>query len=180
MSDRKEMKKEMSRTLFGEAGIMTKAEFRLALSKIVDDLVDFKQKVFSGIDKIKKGNDGINGRDGRNGSDGHDGRDGIDGAQGSSGKNGKDGSPDTGEEVIRKVNNDPSDSLIRKGKIEGLEDIESMARTADMNSRSFMNTGSYVYAQDISDQLNGVLKTLTLVSNAKVILAFGSSAPGVF
>lgn len=87
---------------------------------------------------------------------------------------------ETGEEIIRKVNNDPSDSLIRKGKVEGLEDIENMARTADANSRSFMNTGSYVYAQDISDQLNGVLKTFILVSNAKVILAFGSSAPGVF
>jgi len=37
-----------------------------------------------------------------------------------------------------------------------------------------------LYAQDISSQLNGVLKTFTLVSNAKVILVFGSSAPGVF
>ena len=93
---------------------------------------------------------------------------------------GDSGSPDTGEEIIVKINNDKSDRLIRKEKVEGLANIENMARTADANSRSFMNTGSYVYAQDISDQLNGILKTFTLVSNAKVILAFGSSTPGVF
>ena len=90
------------------------------------------------------------------------------------------GSPDTGEEVISKINHDKSDLLIRKGKVEGLEELESAARTAEANSRSWSNSGSFVYAQDISSQLNGVLKTFTLVSNAKVILVFGSSAPGVF
>ena len=93
---------------------------------------------------------------------------------------GDDGSPDTGEEIIQKVNEDKSDRLIRKGKVEGMDEIEQMARTADANARSLGGSGSFVYAHDLSASLDGVTKTFTLPANARVILAFASSTPGVF
>lgn len=116
----------------------------------------------------------IPGKDGNDskvpGPRGLPGKDGV-------GKPGKDGSPDTGEEIIQKINKDKSDSLISKDKVEGLADIESMARTADANARSFGNTGSYVYDYDFSSLLDGVTKTFTLPANAKVVLVSLSSIP---
>ena len=179
----KDFKKLMYESLFGGSGTMTMAQFRSAFKSVVEHILQFEKRMIEKIDsKIRgvDGKDGSNGKNGRDGYDGKDGRDGERGFPGIPGAVGPAGAPDTGEQITRKINHDKSDLLIRKGKVEGLDEIEKMARTADANSRSFMNTGSYVYAQDISDQLNGVLKTFTLVSNAKVILAFGSSAPGVF
>lgn len=111
------------------------------------------------------------------------GKTGDRGPQGEPGFDGKDGSPDTPTEIIEKINKEKG-TLIKKEKVEGLAEIESMAQTADANSRNAMRGnvggGSFVYAQDISDQLNGVLKTFTLVPNAQVIMVFSSSMPGVF
>lgn len=56
----------------------------------------------------------------RDGKDGKDGRDGVDGIDG------KDGSPDTPDEVVKKVKE--SSLLIPKEKIEGLSDIERIAK----------------------------------------------------
>src|SRR3990167_10022129 len=95
-------------------------------------------------------------------------------------KPGKDGSPDTGEEIIQKINKDKSDRLIRKGKVEGLADIESMARTAEANSMWRGGGGSFNYNYDISSLLDGVTKTFTLPSNARVLLVLGSSTPVIF
>lgn len=50
------------------------------------------------------GKDGRDGRDGRDGLDGEDGEDGLDGIDGQPGKDGKDGSPDTGAQIVNKIN----------------------------------------------------------------------------
>jgi hypothetical protein len=55
----------------------------------------------------KDGLDGKNGAQGEPGKDGKDGIDGIDGKNGTDGKDGKDGSPDTGEQIIEKINKLP-------------------------------------------------------------------------
>lgn len=58
-------------------------------------------------DKGDSGKDGKNGLNGTNGKDGLNGRNGIDGlngVDGLNGKNGKDGSPDTGEQIVDKIN----------------------------------------------------------------------------
>jgi hypothetical protein len=55
-----------------------------------------------------------------------DGIDGKDGKKGKDGKDGKDGSPDTPDEVVEKVIS--SSKLIPKEKVEGLQDIENLAR----------------------------------------------------
>ena len=90
------------------------------------------------------------------------------------------GSPDTGEEIIKKVNADESDALIRKEKVEGLEKLEIMVRTADANVRGFANSGSFSYNKDISSLLDGVTKTFTIAPNARVLLVISSSFPTVF
>ena len=51
----------------------------------------------------KDGQEGVSGRDGVNGKDGV-GINGIDGQDGKDGKDGKDGSPDTGNEIVGKIN----------------------------------------------------------------------------
>ena len=176
------MKKEIHRTLFGESGIMTKADFRIAISKVVDEILRFKRETFEKISAIKKGDKGDQGEKGERGMQGEKGEKGERGDMGigKPGKDGKDGSPDTGEEIIQKINHDKSDRLIRKGKVEGMDEVEKIARTADANVRTWGGSGSFVYAHDLSSELNGVLKTFTLPSNARVILVFGSSTPGVF
>lgn len=133
----------------------------------------------------ERGERGIPGEDGKSvmgpqGPQGERGADGesVTGPRGKDGKSGTDGSPDTPEEIIQKINK--SNTLIHKDKIEGLDEFETMARTADANTRSFMNTGSYVYSYDLSASLDGVTKTFTLPANARVIMVFASSTPGVF
>jgi hypothetical protein len=71
------------------------------------------------------GKDGKNGKDGLNGKDGKDGADGLDGLNGKDGIDGKDGSPDTGEEIITKIND--AESLINPEKVKGLaKDIKEL------------------------------------------------------
>lgn len=68
------------------------------------------------------GKDGLNGRDGingKNGKDGRDGRDGIDGKDGIDGLDGLNGSPDTGEQIIDKINTNNSAKKILLSQIEG-------------------------------------------------------------
>ena len=111
---------------------------------------------------------------GSKGDKGEKGDSGVDGT------NGKDGSPDTGEEVIGKINDDKSEKVIRKEKIEGWSEIESRARTAEANSATFLHfSGSTILAHDLSASLNGVLKTFTLPSNARVLLVITSSFPTI-
>jgi len=59
--------------------------------------------------------DGKDGKDGVNGRNGLDGRDGIDGKDG---LNGKDGSPDTGEQIVEKINS--QETQIDASKIKNL------------------------------------------------------------
>lgn len=132
------------------------------------------------------GVDGTNGRDGKDskvpgpkGDRGDVGPAGVRGKDGLKGKAGADGSPDTGEDILKKINKDKT-TLIKRDKVEGLDEIERRARTAEANSQWRGGGGSFVYAHDISASLNGVLKTFTLVANAKVISVFASSFPGVF
>ena len=123
---------------------------------------------------IKQPLNGIDGLDGRDGRDGKDGKDGV------KGQDGKDGSPDTGEEIIKKVNHDPSDRLIRKGKVEGLEELEKRVRTTEVDSRQFLRSGGdTVYMEDLSAQTDGLTKVFTVPYNRRAIMVAGSDFPSV-
>lgn len=66
----------------------------------------------------KNGLNGLSGRDGKDGQNGNDGKDGSNGLDGRDGINGKNINPDTGNEIINKINFDET-SLINKEKISG-------------------------------------------------------------
>lgn len=86
---------------------------------------ELSQAILPLIPEPIPGKDGKNGKDGRNGKDGVDGRDGADGKDGKDGvdgKDGKDGSPDTGEDIIEKINTDESEKKIKREKVEGLNE----------------------------------------------------------
>lgn len=70
----------------------------------------------------EKGEKGIKGDKGERGDDGVDGEKGEKGEQGERGEKGKDGSPDTGEQIIDKINDDDSEKKIKREKVEGLDD----------------------------------------------------------
>lgn len=129
-----------------------------------------------------KGEDGEKGKDGVDGVDGKDGKDGKDGNGGKDGKNGKDGkdgSPDTGEQIIEKINSDKS-NIIKKEKVEGLSDIEGLARTAHANSKLGLRAaGDTIYIADLSTQTNGVTKTFTITQYRRAIAVMGSDFPSI-
>jgi len=91
----------------------------------------------------------LQGKPGKAGLKGTVGKVGVKGLKGEKGIQGKDGSPDNGEEIIVKINKDKSDKLIRKGKVEGLDDIESMARTARANSLRHYGTEKFEQLTDV-------------------------------
>ncbi len=81
---------------------------------------------------------------------------------GKPGKPGKDGSPDTGEQIIEKINENKN-KLISKDKIEGYKDIEGLAKTAEANSRLGLRAaGDTVYCADLSSQTDGATKVFTI------------------
>lgn len=75
---------------------------------------------------FRNGKDGADGRDGVDGKDGKDGINGKDGEKGRDGKDGKDGSPDTGDEIVEKINK--GEKKISGDRIDGLADIKRMAQ----------------------------------------------------
>jgi len=141
-----------------------------------------------GKDSKVPGPRGIPGKDGKDskvpGPKGEPGKDGNDsivpGPPGIPGNPGRDGSPDTGEEIIGKINKDKSGKVIKKEHVEGLSDIESMAKTAEANSRFGMRAaGDTVYLADLSSQTNGVLKTFTIPVFRRAIMVTCSDFPTV-
>lgn len=126
----------------------------------------------------ENGKDGIHGRDGKNGQqgfrgfdgddgkdgkDGKDGRDGIDGKPGSRGAKGDEGlpgksgidgisgSPDTGDEIVTKVNK--AKLKINKSQIKGFDDIESYAKSANDKIQKYLLMGGSTL---VKLQANGV------------------------
>ena len=141
-----------------------------------------------------KGKDGIDGKpgvDGKPGLDGKhgvvgkpgvDGKSGVDGKHGVVGKSGKDGSPDTGGQIIEKINSDKG-TLIKKGKVEGMDDLESRVKTAEatvQTSRLGVRAGGdTVYLSDLSSQTDGILKTFTVPQWRRAIMVTCSDFPTV-
>lgn len=134
------MNKEHIEILKGIGNTVTKTQFKEAFSVVTDlckraistcnekvrsmevkyrDFVSDMNLRFDSMDrtiasKLASIKDGRNGRDGRDGVNGKDGLDGM------NGKDGKDGSPDTGEQIIQKIND--SDGQIDSERIKGLDE----------------------------------------------------------
>jgi hypothetical protein len=140
------------------------------------DKKEFKKKL-----DIKDGRTPIAGIDytiPENGTYGKDGKDGKNGKDGKDGKNGKDGSPDTGEQVIVKINKDKSDEKIKKEKVEGLSELEDEIKVVKNTNRLGLRAaGDTVYLADLSTQTNGVLKSFTIPLYRRPIMVIGSDFP---
>lgn len=100
---------------------VSRKELSSEVASIVSSLSkELRADITSRIAQIKDGKDGKDGTDGKDGV-GHDGKDGIDGKS-IIGPAGKDGSPDTGDQIVDKINK--ADSLIDRSAVEGLADLE--------------------------------------------------------
>lgn len=83
--------------------------------------------------------------------DGAPGRPGADGI-GIPGRPGKDGSPDSGLDIIKKVNGDQSDLKIRKEKVEDLDKLWDLAMEGKANSQEAMRLRAGVlYLRELLD-----------------------------
>lgn len=108
--------------------------------------VEIKQETLSFMEKNasmlkgKDGKDGANGKDGKDGKDGVDGLNGIDGIDGTDGKDGKngidgkdgkdgkDGSPDTREDIVKKINSGKVEDIkIDYSQITGIPKLKEKA-----------------------------------------------------
>lgn len=80
----------------------------------------------------RDGMDGINGIDGINGENGKDAIaiDGVAGRDGVDGKDGKDGSPDTGEQIVGKLEALPEEKRLSYDSLKDLPNLEAMRRAA--------------------------------------------------
>lgn len=124
MGEMKEMKGEMMKTPPMEAMVERVASRVSAKVAIQAEEVKPKEEELVALIKplIPEPINGKDGRDGKDGKDGLNGLDGRNGVDGKNGENGKDGSPDTGEQIIEKINSDESEKLIKAEKVEGLDD----------------------------------------------------------
>lgn len=107
-------------------------------------------------DKGERGDDGKDGLTPENGKDGKDGDRGIKGLKGDKGidgKDGKDGSPDTGKQIIEKVNANKTDK-IKRSKIEGIDDIDNKLAS---NANQMQKILSFGGANSINIKNNGVV-----------------------
>lgn len=104
------------------------------------------------IPVAKDGKDGLDGRQGERGFPGEDGRPGKDGKTGQDGLNGKDGSSDTPKEIIEKINKSRGEK-IKNSKIEGFDDIESYAKSANDKIQKYLLMGGSTL---VKLQANGV------------------------
>src|SRR3990167_5864257 len=86
----------------------------------------------NGLDGI----DGVDGKKGDKGDKGDDGKKGKDGKEGTDGKDGEDGSPDTGVEIVNKINDLPLDQYSPKIDAFHIKNLESFVVGGGFNKKT--------------------------------------------
>lgn len=122
------------------------------------------------------------GKEGPRGIPGPQGETGPRGLQGYRGEPGKNGSPDTGKDIVAKINalDLEKGPKIDKEHIKGLKTLEDDVQEALVNSRrAAFYGGSTTLNYDISSLLNGSTKTFDLPAGAQVLLVQFSSTPWI-
>jgi len=177
---------------FSEAKKEILGEFKTELDKKINDpalLKKFKgDKGDPGGPKGDKGEQGIMGLKGERGEKGSQGdrgekgerglmgKDGQRGIPGKDGNDGKDGSPDTPDQIVLKINR--AEKKIKKSAIEGLEEQFNLTMRA-IKEKTIQKGGggNIIKYYDISDSLNGVLKTFTIPTHRRILGVRLSDAP---
>lgn len=113
----------------------------------------------------ERGERGFIGEKGDPGTNGLDGKDGV----------GKDGSPDTPKQVIEKINKSKGDK-IKRSRVEGLDEVESIARTSQKQVQNFVSLGgSRQTAIKVSGTLLGTgINTINFVGATGTKIGDGS------
>lgn len=93
-------------------------ELKIQIESLKESIADIQLQKG---DKGDKGEDGKNGLNGKDGKDGRDGIDGLDGLNGKDGEKGENGSPDTAEDIVKKINT--LESVIERKTIKGLDNL---------------------------------------------------------
>ncbi len=117
------------------------------------------------------GKTGAQGIQGMGGESGASGKRGEIGKQGEKGENGKDGSPDTGDEIIGKINK--ASELIDASRIKNLP----------VEGKRFGSVGaggSEIKSTDLSSQLDGSTKDFTVPANKRFNSLMGTQFPIVY
>ncbi len=133
-------------------------------------------------EKGDKGDDGLQGvqgprgEKGERGDRGEKGEKGDKGEAGIDGKDGKDGSPDTPEQVRDKLEELKGEERLDITAIKGLE--EKIKAIPERPTTTFFGPGkTKIVKIDLSDQLNGVLKTFFLGTHYGIVSVNSSSSP---
>lgn len=120
---------------------LTKSDFAAAFENVLRVVKGLEQSLIAKIDarlaQIKNGKDGKDGKDGAQGPKGDKGDRGpqgrtfiaLRGATGEQGPAGKDGSPDTGEQIVDKINALPVDNDVDKIDAAHIKNLPDVVRT---------------------------------------------------
>lgn len=113
------------------------------------------------LKRIPKPKDGVDGKDGRTPIKGVDYFDG------------KDGSPDTGKEIVEKIN-----KLELKPEFQiDASHIKNLPARQLGRARQISGSGEITKSYDLDPLLDGATKTFTIPVHRKIILVVGTSAP---
>lgn len=123
----------------------------------------------------KEGKQGPPGAPGRNGRDGL-GIQGVPGKDGKDGKPGKDGSPDTAEQILKKLKGKLKISHVDKLR----EELDALKKKQSESQHTIIASarGAVKY-WDLSSFLDGVTKTFALPAFYRVISVHSSSFPNI-
>lgn len=111
---------------------------------------------------------------GKNGVDGRTPVAGIDFVIPKNGSDGKDGSPDTGDQIVQKIN----ELAIRPELQIDAKHIKGLPKgDAKWTKRLGRGTSSPILAYDLSDYLDGATKVFTIPANKRIVNIVGSSSP---
>ena len=131
-------------------------------------------------DKGNPGSKGDKGDRGERGKDGREGRDGRDGIDGLDGNDGRDGSPDTGKEIVDKINEletDDDDLKIDASHIKNLPKSEVVNNYLGGSKNNVQTNGVTLNGVDTINFGSGL--TVVQVGNIITVTASGGGGSGV-
>lgn len=150
-------------------------------AKVAAALQRIESKTNQEIARLQQIERGKDGKTPVKGVDYFDGKTPVKGVDYNDGEPGIDGAIDTGAEIVVKINEKANEKKIKKEKVEGLAEIEEIARIArsTVSSLGLRMAGDSVFLLDLSAQTNGSSKTFDISSTnfRTPLLVLMSDAP---
>ena len=146
-----------------------------------EEINDFIETIVSQISVPKDGEDGKSGedgRDGKNGRDGVDGKNGLQGIKGEQGEPGERGSPDSGNDIVSKINSLP----LNEANMIDASHIKNLSFPLLLASSGGKRIKGRQVRDDLSSQCDGSNKTFTLTKKfiSNTVQLFSTQFPIVY